>query len=76
MENSYMAHGNSVSNKMKINLYVFGVLMLHQVRWHVYGLDIVKINNDNFNFEEENVVHEEGYGANKFQQMWWQHHDI
>ena len=61
-----MAYGNSVSNKMKINLYVFGALILHRVRGHVYGVDIVTMNNDGFNFEEENVVHEEGHGASKF----------
>lgn len=61
-----MAHGNSVSNKMKINLYVFGALMLHWVRGHVSGIDIVAVNNNRFNFEEENVVHEEGHGASKF----------
>lgn len=41
MENTDVTSGNALPNKVEINLYMFGALMLNGVRGHVDGADIV-----------------------------------
>ena len=41
MQHADLAHGNTIANEVKVDLDVFGALMLNGVRRHVDGADIV-----------------------------------
>jgi hypothetical protein len=43
MEYADLTHGDSLSNKIKINLHMFGVLMLNGVDREVHGVDVVAV---------------------------------
>jgi hypothetical protein len=43
MEYADLTHGDSLSNKIKINLHMFGVLMLNGVDREVHGADVVAV---------------------------------
>jgi hypothetical protein len=43
MQNTNITNGDSLSDEVKIDLNVLGVLMLHRVRGHVYGTDVVAV---------------------------------
>jgi hypothetical protein len=43
MENTDMADGNLLSDKMKINLHMLGALMLNGVGGEVHGVDIITV---------------------------------
>ena len=43
MHHSNSASGNLLTDKVKVNLDVFGALMLHRVRREVDGIDVVTI---------------------------------
>jgi nucleoside-triphosphatase THEP1 len=45
MQHANRASRYAFSDKVKINLDVFGALMLHRVRREIYCTDIVTINN-------------------------------
>jgi hypothetical protein len=40
-----LADGNLLSNKMKVNLYILGALMLNEFGEEVHGVDIVAVDN-------------------------------
>jgi hypothetical protein len=43
MEDADLTDGNLLSDKMKINLHMFGALMLNGVDGEVHGADIVTV---------------------------------
>jgi hypothetical protein len=43
MEYADLADGDSLSDKMKINLHMFGALMLNGVGGEVHGADVVTV---------------------------------
>jgi hypothetical protein len=43
MEDADLTDGNLLSDKMKINLHMFGALMLNEVGGEVHGVDIVAV---------------------------------
>jgi hypothetical protein len=43
MEDTNLADGNLLSDKMKINLYILGALMLNGVGEEVYNADIITV---------------------------------
>jgi hypothetical protein len=45
MENADLTDGNLLSDKMKINLYMLGALMLNGIGGEVHGADVVVVDN-------------------------------
>jgi hypothetical protein len=43
MEYADLTDGDSLSDKMKINLYMFGMLMLNGVDGEVHGVDVITV---------------------------------
>jgi hypothetical protein len=43
MEDANLTDGDSLSDKMKINLHMFGVLMLNGIGGEVHGADVVAV---------------------------------
>jgi hypothetical protein len=46
MEDVDLADGHLLSDKMKINLHMFGALMLNGVGGEVHSADVVTVDND------------------------------
>ena len=63
MKNTYGPGSNLIANEVDVDLNVFGALVLHRVGGHVYGADVVTIDNGGLGRRAKKFVEKIAYPA-------------